>query len=258
MSRIAVANCPLSDCTLAVDNAENIRHCNDKLAQGLKLTFTDAIIAPSPRKCLRGATSTSHNIAITEKSPSVRRERVLTGSRRVNAHTIAVAGEPSALLEAHRPSALDVHIFAKPFTPASMPHRNDPYAPCLLNSPCTPEDSFYACYCDVTDSRETTPEETSSVLHTPVRPSTAGVKPTLGETTRNLLEMFSLVSTPSKSPSRVTPVRPTEAVSASASPERAASTPPLPPTTSSRVVRKVVGCNVDRTSGRPVPKPRTA
>lgn len=261
MSRIAVGNCPLSDCTLAVDNAENIRNSNDKALQGLKAD-TLAVLAPSPRKAARNTKNISGVVAAAEKVPSVRRGRVAAGGCKVTTTTTVSMSESAAAavaattLEAHRPSALDVHVFAKPFTPAT-PHRNDPYSLCLLNSPCTPEASFFACYADTTELSEMA--ETASAMHTPVRSYPGSQRPTLGETTRNLLEMFSLISTPSKSPNRATPVHTTEAPSV----ERDASpplSPPLPTTTtnSTRVVRKVVTCNVDRTSGRPVPKPRAA
>lgn len=259
MSRIATGSCPLSDCTLAVDNAENIRNSNDKALQGLKVD-TLSLIVPSPRKTARSVKTVSGVVA-AEKAPSVRRGRVSAGGCKVlTTTTTANAADGAAqatALEVHRPSALDVHVFAKPFIPLSTPHRNDPYSLCLLNSPCTPEASFFACYADTAEVSEVA--EAASAMHTPVRGYAGSQRSTLGETTRNLLEMFSLISTPSKSPCRVTPVRVTEAVSACSSLERAASpplSPPQPPTTSTRVVRKVVNCNVDRTSGRPVPKPR--
>jgi hypothetical protein len=262
MSCVASVNCPLSDCTLAVDNAENIRNSNDKALLGLKVDTTAAIlIAPSTRK--NAHSNNAVNAAVgAEKAPSVRRASAVGSTRKVNARTVAVAASSaSTTLEVHRPSALDLHIFAKPFTPCSTPRRNDPYSLCLLNSPCTPEDSFYACYSETAPVAVVESEAVAASMQTPVRScgTSAGStshKATLGETTRNLLDMFSLVSTPSKSPCCVTPVRPTE-VSTTASPtspERAASPPsPVP---SARVVRKVVSCNVDRTSGRPVPKPK--
>ncbi|KPA82347.1 hypothetical protein ABB37_03436 [Leptomonas pyrrhocoris] len=261
MSRIAPVTCPLSDCTLAVDNAENIRNSNDKALLLHKVSVS--AIAPSQRRNARSSpTQVSHVVAsvdATEKTPSARRERVVGGTRKVNARTVATT-LASVSLEEHRPSALDVHVFAKPFTPAT-PRRNDPYSPCLLNSPCTPEDTFYACYGDAEAvATEATP--TASLMNTPVCTRTAGQKPsTLGETTRNLLEMLSLISTPNKSPCGAKPVRPTESQSPRpSSPERAASPSQQQPVPSSstRVVRKVVCCNVDRTSGRPVPKPKAA
>lgn len=244
MSHVSAVSCPLSDCTLAVDNAENIRNSSDKVLLGLKAD----VVAPSPRKNARNAkyANTAATIVV-EKAPSVRREHVVgPNTRKSNARTVTVvAAAPtlaSAALEAHRPSALDMHVFAKPFTPSATPRRNDPYSLCLLSSPCTPEDGFYACYCDVTAIEA----ETADSLHSPVRPAHAAAQKaaTLGDTTRNLLEMLSLVSTPSKS--------------TLTSPERIAPSPQPTPSTSTRVVRKVVCCNVDRTSGRPVPKPKAA
>lgn len=259
MSRIATVNCPLSDCTLVVDNAENIRNSNDKVLLGLKAEIAAAaaaVVAPSLRKQhVRSAKQPAVAADRLEKAPSMRREGVVGAARKVNARTVVTTAPAS--LEAHRPSALDMHVFAKPFTPAvSTPRRNDPYSLCLLQSPCTPEDGFYACYCDAAAVAEAEPV---SPLRTPVRSLNTG-KTTLGETTRNLLEMFSLASTPSKSPCGVTPSRSTEATpqSPAATPERATTTSAAPAATSTRVVRKVVSCNVDRTSGRPVPKPRAA
>ncbi|KPI87071.1 hypothetical protein ABL78_3833 [Leptomonas seymouri] len=260
MSRIASINCPLSDCTLAVDNAENIRNSDDKTLLINKLST--ATIAPSPRKNVRSSAKQISYAAATdavEKAPSARRERVVGGTRKVNVRTVAT------MLEEHSACALDTHIFVKPVSPFSTPRRNDPYSPCLLNSRCSPEDSFYACYCNavVPESDVAEAAAPAGLTSTPVRTRTAGQKvTTLGEATHNLLEMLSLISTPSKSSYGVTPVRPTEELSPSSSPEHSVSPSQLQqlavPSASTRVVRKVVSCNVDRTSGRPVPKPKTA
>lgn len=281
MSRLTSAACPLSDCTLAVDNAENIRNSKDAAPLGLKVATAATVIPSTPRQraLLRSVKAISRAAAAETVTPSACRERVsgLAYHKDVTASTTAVntaAMMPlSAACVAYCSSSLDSHVFANPFTPGSTPYRNDPYSPCLLKSSCTPEESFYACYSEV--------DETPAVLavnpaNTPIRSHVVGQKAALPTETQALLKLLSKAtasSSPFMSP-MATPLKTadsmeqspasliaggglTTAPSLSSTPERAASpSSRQPPATSARVIRKVVSCGVDRTSGRPVPKPK--
>ncbi|KAK7196814.1 hypothetical protein NESM_000621900 [Novymonas esmeraldas] len=303
MSRLAAAAavCPLSDCTLAADNAENIRNRSDAAVPKVKTVVTAAASPRTSRarallrnvKSIKGSSADVATAAVEESTLSVRREPstsisrhssfATTPSTRVSCAAVVPLSAPPAT---HRPSPLDCHVFAKPFTPAATPRRHDPYSPCLLKSPCTPEDGFYACYCPV-EEEETEEEEATAAAaavvvteltasHTPVQHHMFCPTPTLPAETRALLEMLSKTSTAAllcMSPSE-TPVKAADSVveyspvpssaagglsaapSPSSTPNRGASLAQTPIDAGTRVIRKVVCCGVDRTSGRPVPKPR--
>lgn len=296
MSRAVSTACPLSDCTLAVDNAENIRNSNDAALLGLKGGSAAAVAStPRARALLRSVKALSRSVGTSDAAcaaaPSPRRERVSGTGRTVtttSAPTATVGVAPAEVAGAprvaFRPSSLDCHVFAKPFRPASATHRNDPYSPCLLKSPCTPEDSFYACYCDAveeTASAATPANVALASASTPVRSHPArqsAVTPVLPAETQALLEQLNRTSvTPARAGSPMTtPIKMvgsadqspattasmgggvTATPSASTTPERGVSSVSQSPapTSSARVVRKVVSCGVDRTSGRPVPRPK--
>ncbi|GET92339.1 hypothetical protein, unknown function [Leishmania tarentolae] len=280
MSRLTSAACPLSDCTLAVDNAENIRNSKDAVLLGLKVSTAATVIPSTPRQraLLRTVKAVSRSAAADTITPSASLDRVSgfahyehVAASLTAANTAAVM-PPSCACAAYCSSSLDNHVLAKSFTSAS-PHRNDPYSPCLLKSSCTPEDSFFACYSDV--------DETPAVVamnpaNTPIRSHVVCQKSALPTETQALLKLLSKATTslsPFMSPMR-TPLKTTDSMehspasftavgglttapSLASTPERAASPSSRQlPTTSARVIRKVVSCGVDRTSGRPVPKPK--
>ncbi|KAG5468316.1 hypothetical protein LSCM1_02296 [Leishmania martiniquensis] len=285
MSRITSAACPLSDCTLAVDNAENIRNSKDAALSGLKAaaaTATAVRSTPRQRALLRNVKAMNRSAAAAAAemiTPPARHERVSGATRTSSATPVTAVVTADAVVPLSSTSAafssplMSFHIFAKPFTPGPTWHRNDPYAPCLLKSTCTPEDSFYACYCEM--------EETPAVLavnltNTPIRPHAVSQAAALPAQTQALLQLLSKPAASSSlclSP-MTTPMKESDSAeqspaslaagggltttpSLASTPERIASPPSRqPPTTSARVIRKVVSCGVDRTSGRPVPKPK--
>ncbi|KAG5468737.1 hypothetical protein CUR178_01572 [Leishmania enriettii] len=278
MSRVASAACPLLDCTLAVDNAENIRNSKDAALSGLKAAVATAAVQCTPRQraLMRSMKATNSSAAAAETvAPSVRRERISGATHRTNvapatAVVNAAAAVPlSSTGVAFSSSLVGSYIFTKP----STLHRNDPYAPCLLESTCTPEESFYACYCEVNEAPAVLAATPTS---TPIRSHVASQPAALPTQTQALLELLSKATasfshslsplmTPSKgfdsvdrSPASLAAGGGlTTTPSLASTPERIASPPSRqPPTASARVIRKVVCCGVDRTSGRPVPKPK--
>ncbi|CAJ1007860.1 hypothetical protein Q4I28_003173 [Leishmania naiffi] len=280
MSRLSPATCPLSDCTLAVDNAENIRNSKDVSLLALKVAANAVAIPSTPRQraLLRSAKVMSCSAAAEAVTSPACRERIsgTTHNTNVTASTAVVntaAGMPPFSTSAvYRSSSLDCYVFAKPFTPASTLHRNDPYSPCLLKSACSPEDSFYACYSEVDEALAVV---AMNPANTPTRLPVVCQTAALPSETQALLELLSktTVSSPCMSP-MTAPMKMcdsaeqspaslaaggglTTAPSLSSTPERAASPSSRQPcAASARVIRKVVSCGVDRTSGRPVPKPK--
>ncbi|KAG5467917.1 hypothetical protein LSCM4_01003 [Leishmania orientalis] len=278
MSRVASATCPLLDCTLAIDNAENIRNSKDAALSGLKAAVATAAVRSTPRQraLLRNVKATNRSAAAAETvAPSERRERISGATHRTNvapatAVVNAAAAVPlSSTGVAFSSSLVGSYIFTKPPTL----HRNDPYAPCLLESACTPEESFYACYCEVNEAPAVLAATPTS---TPIRSHVVSQPAALPAQTQALLELLSKATVSfshSLSP-MMTPIKGFDSVdqspaslaagggltttpSLASTPERFASPPSRqPPTASARVIRKVVCCGVDRTSGRPVPKPK--
>ncbi|AIN97741.1 hypothetical protein LPMP_202450 [Leishmania panamensis] len=281
MSRLSSATCPLSDCTLAVDNAENIRNSKDVSLLALKVAATAVAIPSTPRQraLLRNAKAIGCSAAAEAVTLPACRERVsgTTHSTNITASTAVVntAAEmpPFSTNAVYRSSSLDCYLFAKPFTPASTLHRNDPYSPCLLKSTCSPEDSFYACYSEVDEALAVvamnpanTPTRLPVVCQTAALPSeTQALLELLSKTTVSSSLCMSPITAPMKmcdsaeqSPASLAAGGGlTTTPSLASTPERAAS-----PSSrqlcaaSARVIRKVVSCGVDRTSGRPVPKPK--
>ncbi|KAG5491699.1 hypothetical protein JIQ42_01605 [Leishmania sp. Namibia] len=278
MSRVASATCPLLDCTLAVDNAENIRNSKNAALSGLKAAVATAAVRSTPRQraLLRNVKAANRSAVAAETvAPSARRERISGATHRTNiapatAVVNAAAAVPlSSTGVAFSSSLVGSYIFTKP----STLHRNDPYAPCLLESTCTPEESFYACYCEV---NETPAVLAATPTSTPICSHVVNQPAPLPAQTQALLELLSKATASfshSLSP-MMTPIKGFDSVdqspaslaagggltttpSLASTPERIPSPPSRqPPTASARVIRKVVCCGVDRTSGRPVPKPK--
>ncbi|KAG5494008.1 hypothetical protein JKF63_01841 [Porcisia hertigi] len=280
MSRVAPSTCPLSDCTLAVDNAENINNSKGAALLGLKAATAAAAVVPSTprgRALLRSVKAISRSAAAGRVTPCVRSEvfpvaKCNASPTPAKAVEDADAATPLPYRLVDCGSSLDSHVFAKPFTPALTVHRNDPYSLCLVKSVCTPEDSFYACYGEAVEA----PVAMVNPASTPIRTHTVCQATALPAETQALLDILSKATTSSfqcASPNAKS-MKASDSVEQSPVPSVTAggltTTPSLTstperilsffshqvPATPARVIRKVVSCGVDRTSGRPVPKPK--
>lgn len=221
---IMMNNCPLSDCTSAVENADNIYNTVSLLktaTAGVKPYASSAtLLSPLSTK---GQSASSYTFA----RPA-----------------------PLQLVQSH-----------------SLPSfsRHDPYSPCIIHSPWSAEESFFACY---TASEEPAAEPVPAVeanKGASVKPAevvaaaqvSTGVAAQLPSTRRSpARQPQQQTATTAHGAVDATPVGSSSSGDEPRSRAGSASSPVTPPQQQqqpTRVIRTVVGCGVDRTSGRPIP-----
>lgn len=217
---------PLSDCTVAIDNAENILNRSEKYS-----THTKATVSQTTR---------------TKEKSSIQRGRGDTEAGRTTP-----SKSPLAFVSL-RPQSLSLN--STPWTPPALNYvRNDPYSPCLMMSPCTPEESFYACYTEAA-----APSVVRGAGKEAAMPLTAAPDKTQGSAldAPSTVAVAAHPTTPVQVLQAVTPQTPLKA-KPNSPPNSCAVTPSAKAHEApARVVRKVVRYGIDRTSGRPIPKLR--
>lgn len=221
---------PLSDCTNAIDNAENISS-NRQFTYKLQKPYSSVDAAQNVKAMLDRALSATQQ----------QQER-----------------EAGA-----RPLPLQLLSITKPSSPSS-PMRHDPYSPCIVSSPMSAYDSFMASYADqVVEGCEpvatvqptaTAPKSTTCTVPAPRSATAAAQQQQQQQQSRNNESQGQTrLATPEKTPASLQVSVDGGVSSTNTSITTTSHSSSSSPNVNRTVVKTVVRCNIDRTSGRPIP-----